>query len=65
MEAGSRMQRHAQRDLKSSAVPRIPLRHGHPPRPEDVVGRIGPVRAAGRCRGALEMGWRDCWRPWR
>ena len=31
MKAGSRMQRHAQRDLKSSAVPRIPLRHGHPP----------------------------------
>jgi len=28
MKAGSRMQRHAQRDLKSSAVPRIPLRHG-------------------------------------
>eukprot|EP00964_Phaeocystis_antarctica_P035424 scaffold20228_cov16-Phaeocystis_antarctica.AAC.1 len=32
-------------------------------RPEDVVGRIGPARAAGSCRGALEMGWRDCWRP--
>ena len=28
-----------------------------------MVGRIGPARAAESCRGALEMGWRDCWRP--
>eukprot|EP00964_Phaeocystis_antarctica_P124354 scaffold88029_cov24-Phaeocystis_antarctica.AAC.1 len=32
-------------------------------RPVDVVGRVGPARAAGSCRGALEMGWRDCWWP--
>jgi len=28
-------------------------------RPEDVVGRIGPARAAGSRRGALAMRWRE------
>ena len=75
MKAGSRMRRHAPRGLKSSDVTRIQLRHGHLHRmmqgwtfrralnhawrPEDVVGRIGPVTAAGSRRGALAMRWRE------